>query len=104
MSFYQQQILSSRLLELSEKLRFSKNLTSDTISLLNCWLIVIYMMNIPVNMSRTFERSVLNIFRHSSTVIKRVLDNATKDDHIHHQFALKQKAETIHHVLGIVML
>ncbi|XP_046454193.1 uncharacterized protein LOC124201971 isoform X2 [Daphnia pulex] len=56
-------------------------------------------MNIPVNIFRTLERPVLNLIRQSSTA-KKVLENPAKDDPTQHHFSLKQKAETIHHVLG----
>jgi hypothetical protein len=61
-------------------------------------------MSITVNISRQLERPVLNLFRHCSTSVKKGLDNANKDDYIRQPFALKLKAETIHHVLGIVIL
>jgi Icc-related predicted phosphoesterase len=60
-------------------------------------------MNIPVNIFRTLERPVLNLIRQSSTA-KKVLENPAKDDPTQHHFSLKQKAETIHHVLGINVL
>lgn len=48
-------------------------------------------MNVPL----VLERQVLNLLKHSS----RGVTTNYKDDRYTH-FALKQKAETIHHVLG----
>ncbi|KAI9552766.1 hypothetical protein GHT06_020646 [Daphnia sinensis] len=54
-------------------------------------------MNIPL----LLERPVLNVLRHFSRGIAGV-SQTVKDDPYSH-FALKQKAETIHHVLGFKM-
>ena len=69
-----------------------------------CTRLTLVTMSITVNISRQLERPALNLFRHCSTSVKKGLDNANKDDYIRQPFALKLKAETIHHVLGIIIL
>lgn len=51
-------------------------------------------MNVPL----LFERPVLNVLRHFSRGVAKVSQTAKDDPYS--RFALKQKAETIHHVLG----
>lgn len=54
-------------------------------------------MNVPL----LFERPVLNVLRHFSRGVAKVSQTAKDDPYS--RFALKQKAETIHHVLGFKM-